>query len=179
MGRCRCLWMRYLTSTRSMISPICATLLIGVCVGVCVDSWVGRQLGGLMDVWCVCVRMCVCICTNHTQVRRNIGTQASTKYIRIDSHTHGHTCTTLPHAFTHTDVNIHSYSMIDEEMDQFEPDDYIASLPPVPAPSFTEGGILAQEYQRLVADPSSRLSAVDVRAYVCVRGMCLCSAVNT
>jgi len=56
-------------------------------------------------------------------------------------------------------------SMIDEEMDQFEPDDYIASLPPVPAPSFTEGGILAQEYQRLVADPSSRLSAVDVSRY--------------
>lgn len=40
--------------------------------------------------------------------------------------------------------------MIDEEMDRFEPEDYISSLQPVPPPSFTEGSMLAQEYERVV-----------------------------
>jgi hypothetical protein len=57
------------------------------------------------------------------------------------------------------------HSMIDEEMDQFDAEDYISSLPPVPQPSFAEGSILAQEYERVVSDPSSRLSAVDASRY--------------
>jgi len=55
--------------------------------------------------------------------------------------------------------------MIDEEMEEFEPEDYISSLPPIPPPSFAEGSALAQEYQRVASDPSSRLSALDDSRY--------------
>ena len=55
--------------------------------------------------------------------------------------------------------------MIDEEMEQFEPEDYISSLPPLPAPSFAEGSILAQELARVEADPTAGLSAVDTSRY--------------
>jgi len=56
--------------------------------------------------------------------------------------------------------------MIDQEMEQFEPEDYIASLPAVPPVSFGEESALAQEYQRIMADPSSSISAVDMTRYV-------------
>ena len=57
------------------------------------------------------------------------------------------------------------FSMIDEEMEEFEPDDYTSSLPPIPLPSFPEGSVLAQEYQRVASDPASRLSAFDGTRY--------------
>ena len=56
-------------------------------------------------------------------------------------------------------------SMIDEEMDEFEPEDYISSLPPIPPPSFPEDSVLAAEYQRVASNPASRLSAVDGTRY--------------
>jgi hypothetical protein len=55
--------------------------------------------------------------------------------------------------------------MIDDEMEEFDPEDYISSLPPVPKPSFPEGSILAKEYARIDADPASRFNAIDTSRY--------------
>jgi hypothetical protein len=57
--------------------------------------------------------------------------------------------------------------MVEEEMKKFEPTDYIASLPPVPAVSFEEGSHLRAEWDRVAADESSKMQAVDETRYAC------------
>ena len=54
------------------------------------------------------------------------------------------------------------FRLIEEEMEGFEPDDYLSMLPPVPAPHFPEGSVLKSEFDRLSKAPSSHLPAIDM-----------------
>jgi hypothetical protein len=53
-------------------------------------------------------------------------------------------------------------SLIAEEMEGFEPDDYLSMLPPVPALSLPEGSVLRNEFDRLALAPASRMPPIDM-----------------
>ena len=59
-------------------------------------------------------------------------------------------------------LNYYNDRLIAEEMEAFEPDDYLSMLPPVPALSLPEGSVLKSEFDRLATAPSSRMPKIDM-----------------
>ncbi len=56
-------------------------------------------------------------------------------------------------------------SLVDAEMDNFEPRDYLASLQPVPPVSFPRDSILWNEMERVSKDPTSKINGMDLSRY--------------
>ncbi|EKX42707.1 hypothetical protein GUITHDRAFT_111379 [Guillardia theta CCMP2712] len=57
--------------------------------------------------------------------------------------------------------------MVEEEMESFAPEDYISSLPPIPALSLPEGSALRAEYDRMMQDEEYKFAEFDMSRYEC------------
>jgi hypothetical protein len=53
--------------------------------------------------------------------------------------------------------------LIAEEMEGFEPDDYLSMLPAVPDLRLPEESVLKSEFDRLAKAPSSRMPPIDMK----------------
>lgn len=56
-------------------------------------------------------------------------------------------------------------SLVEAEMGNFKPRDYLGSLPPVPPVSLPKESLLWKEFERIKADPSSKLGGIDLAKY--------------
>ena len=64
--------------------------------------------------------------------------------------------------------------LVEDEMESFDPEDYLSMLPPVPQIKLPKGSLLRGELERLEKNPSSHMQKPDMSRQVFASFSCLC-----